>query len=594
MVDIGYRGSNVTSQQAQSVPAVSWAMLRPQVTRKTGDLTIRQITLLFVAMAAMAAIPIILHPLPPVTDYINHLARMHVIASIGSDPDLAHFYEIDWQIIPNLMMDMVVPPLERIMSIFVAGQVYTITSFVLILSGTLALNRQLFGQWSILPLIAFPLLYNNVFLVGTMNYVFGIGLSLWALVVWVWLRERHPLLRLSVSTFFVQGLFFCHMYAVGIYGLVLLAFESSRLLAIYRRRSHAVQTHPPATSFRGFWPVLDFVATGLPFLPVVPLLMMSPTWGLRASYSWELAGKIEGLLYVVEVYSHFSAFLFTGILAFAAGWGLRDRAFKFHSFGWFLLALGAVTYMALPRVLFETFMADQRLPISLAFVAIACAHLHMHMQRARHGFVTVLVLLLAIRVFEVQYAWSGTAATAASFRDSVQQIERGSKVLVGYADPDAGDDVKDMGLVHAACLAIIERSALVTTAFTVVGKQIMHAREPFRDRVDIHDGTPPSINQLLQVASLSEPEGTSYWRRWTSEYDYLYVLFTDPDYRNPDAARLTPVFKGARFVLYRIKSLPAADEIAQVPEAESATGSVGRSRKSFKRLVDSSVPLPPE
>ena len=40
----------------------------------------------------------------------------------------------------------------------------------------------------------------------------------------------------------------------------------------------------------------------------------------------------------------------------------------------------------------------------------------------------------------------------------------------------AGDDVADLGLVHAACLAMIERSALVTTAFTVVGKQILHVR----------------------------------------------------------------------------------------------------------------------
>src|SRR5262245_31114409 len=51
------------------------------------------------------------------------------------------------------------------------------------------------GHWSVLPLIAFPLLYNDVFLVGTMNYLFGIGLSLWALATWVALRERAMILR---------------------------------------------------------------------------------------------------------------------------------------------------------------------------------------------------------------------------------------------------------------------------------------------------------------------------------------------------------------------------------------------------------------
>ena len=184
-------------------------------------------------LAAITAIPILLYPLPPLSDYINHLSRMHVIASVDCDPDLARFYQVDWQIIPNLMMDMVVPLLERLMNVYLAGQLYTIASFVLILSGTLALNRQLYGHWSVLPLIAFPLLYNNVFLVGTMNYVFGIGLALWALTAWVAMRERGLVLRLGLSSVFVLALFFCHLFAVGVYGLGLLAFELHRLWSRY-------------------------------------------------------------------------------------------------------------------------------------------------------------------------------------------------------------------------------------------------------------------------------------------------------------------------------------------------------------------------
>src|SRR5205085_7967537 len=135
--------------------------------------------------------------------YINHLARMHVIATVGSDRDLALFYQVQWQVIPNLMMDLIVPILQRVMNVYLAGQVYTIMSFVLILSGTLALNRQLYRHWSVLPLIAFPLLYNNVFLVGTMNYLFGIGLAQRDPA-----RKRALVLRLAVSTLFVLALFF--------------------------------------------------------------------------------------------------------------------------------------------------------------------------------------------------------------------------------------------------------------------------------------------------------------------------------------------------------------------------------------------------
>src|SRR5205823_1550066 len=289
-------GLRAAKRSSPSAPAAAQARIlsdseptsQPAVRFRAG-----QIAILFIALAAIASIPILLYPWPPLSDYINHLARMHVIATIGSDPNLALFYQIEWQVIPNLMMDLIVPILQRVMNVYLAGQVYTIMSFVLILSGTLALNRQLYRHWSVLPLIAFPLLYNNVFLVGTMNYLFGIGLALWALASWVALRERALVLRLAVSTLFVLALFFCHLFAVGVYGLGLLAFELHRLLALRRREPlplhRSMQRRVPA------W--VDFVASGLPFLPVIPLLLMSPTWTLRWGLPWEFHGQPQGLLF---------------------------------------------------------------------------------------------------------------------------------------------------------------------------------------------------------------------------------------------------------------------------------------------------------
>jgi hypothetical protein len=512
---------------------------------------------LFILLLAITSIPIVLHPWPPMSDYINHLARMQVIATINSDPDLARFYEIDWQVIPNLMMDLIVPSLMRVVNVYLAGQIYTISSFVLILSGTLALHRQLFGRWSVLPLIAFPLLYNNVFLVGTMNYVFGIGLALWALTSWIWLRERNPVLRLAVSALFILGLFFCHLFAVGVYGVGLLAFELHRLWTQAARLRHAATGRRSGAAAAKL--LLDFVATGLPFLPILPLLMMSPTWGLRQTFTWELPGKLEGLVYIIEVYSHGAAFFFTAAVAFAIGWATRHRAISFHAVGVGLLAIGVLVYMALPRVIFETYMADQRLPISLAFMLIACTDLDLRDKIVRRGFTAVLVIMLVIRVGEVESMWRSLSGGIDSFRQSVQLIDRGAKVLVAYGDPDGGDDVHDLGLVHADCFAIIERSALVTTAFTVVGKQIMHARPEYRARVDTVDGTPPMINELVRLARNEEARSDNYWRRWTADYDYLYVLFVDGNYENPDPEHLTTLFTGDRFVLYRIDQSQIAD-----------------------------------
>jgi hypothetical protein len=279
---------------------------------------------------------------------------------------------------------------------------------------------------------------------------------------------------------------------------------------------------------------------------------VSPTWGLRGTIAWQLAGKLDGLLFAIEVYSRFATCFLSAIVAIAIVWGIWWRVLQFHLFGWLLLAVGGVIYLALPRVMFDTQMADQRLPISLAFMIVACAHLNLRHDVVRRGFASVLVVLLAVRVFEVQSVWGELSPIRTSFRQSVRHIDRGGKVLVAYADQGNGDDVRGLGLMHAACLAIIERSALVSTAFTVVGKQIMHVRGDYRAQVDTEDGTPPSMTQLLQAVEQADGVQLGYWARWTVDFDYLYVLFTESVYENPDPARLTPIYTGNRFVLYQI------------------------------------------
>jgi hypothetical protein len=217
------------------------------------------------------------------------------------------------------------------------------------------------------------------------------------------------------------------------------------------------------------------------------------------------------------------------------------------------LVIASIAYLALPRVMFDTYMVDLRLPISIAFILIACTDLDFRRVAVQRIFAVGVVLFLAVRVGEVEYNWSQLSAATASFRQSVQLLNRGARVVVAYADPNGGDYLRDYGLMHADCIAVIDRSALVTTEFTVVGKQILHARPAYRSRVDTEDGSPPMIGTLVRVADRQDTNAGDYWRRWTSDYDYLYVLFNAPDFENPDPTHLTEMFAGDRFILYRIE-----------------------------------------
>ena len=508
---------------------------------RTTGLSPANIAVLFAALILLISIPIWTHPLPPLSDYINHLARMHVIATLPKNPQLAGFYEIDWQVIPNLTMDLIVPLLARFMNIYLAGQVFMVLMFALIISGTLALNRALIGRWSAMPLLAFPLLYNYVFLVGLMNYIFGIGVALWALAGWIAVRERAWPLRLTLSTACAVVLFFCHLSSLGIYGIGVLSYEFLRL---WERRQQP-------------WPgrIVDFVVSGLPFLIAAPLLYASPTMALISRTYWDQRGKIDGLMYVIADYSDIVAFAIVTAMVASIVWAVRHRVLRFHPLAVALILIGAIVYLALPRVMFDTYMTDQRVPIGVAFMLFACGDLELRRRLVRRAFLVALIVLIAGRLIEIDLNWSQLSDSTGQFRSSVRRIAPGSKVFVAYADRASGEDVRDLGLVHAASIATIERSALVTTAFTVAGKQVLHVRPEYRDFVDLQDGTPPSTAQLI-VAAEHPQEGTpTFWKNWT-QFDYLYVLFTEDEAANPDPARLRLVADGDRFQLYRILKPP--------------------------------------
>jgi hypothetical protein len=224
---------------------------------------------------------------------------------------------------------------------------------------------------------------------------------------------------------------------------------------------------------------------------------------------------------------------------------------KVHPLAYALLAVGGAIYLVLPNVIFDTYMADQRIPLGIAFMLLACGELDLRRRLVRRAFVTLLLVMVGGRLLEIDLNWSQLADTTSQFRASVRRIVPGSKVFVAYANGASGDSVRDLGLVHAACIAMIQRSALVTTAFTVVGKQIMHVRPRYRDFVDVHDGTPPSTAQLILAASHPSANTPAFWRNWT-KFDYVYILFTKDEAPNPDPSRLKLVMDGDRFQLYRV------------------------------------------
>ena len=66
---------------------------------------------IFAVLAMIALVPIMTVIVPPLGDFPNHLARMYILHDGGQSRYLAEYYRIEWSILPNLAMDVIVPSL---------------------------------------------------------------------------------------------------------------------------------------------------------------------------------------------------------------------------------------------------------------------------------------------------------------------------------------------------------------------------------------------------------------------------------------------------------------------------------------------------
>ena len=84
------------SASSKSSAPKAKAGAKPAAPRRVSGFSGVQVLVLFLVCTLLISIPVWTHPLPPISDYINHLARMHVIANLDSKPLLAQFYEVNW------------------------------------------------------------------------------------------------------------------------------------------------------------------------------------------------------------------------------------------------------------------------------------------------------------------------------------------------------------------------------------------------------------------------------------------------------------------------------------------------------------------
>jgi hypothetical protein len=490
-----------------------------------GELIHQRSLILVGLLFAASVVPVLSVETPAMIDYVNHLARMHLLVDAAAGrPNPA--YEIDWRLYPNLAVDLIVPAAARFVSVETAARLFLLASQTLVVSGAIALELKVRGRHHLSGFAALIALYSLPFLWGLVNWEFGCGVALWATVFWIHFRGGPWLFSVGLHTCFFIVLFFAHLFALGIYGLTIGCYEASQIRG-YRQaaRTFVAMAFPAVAAY-----LFLVWSGGAPEQPVLtwwfglklmwPLLVMNC---YNISLSIALGVSIAGLL----VFLGYNRIL-----------GLTRPA-VFIGFGFL------VVYLLMPARLFGGAYADVRLIPAIMLILPAFLTVHWPSAAVRSVAALMAVSIILINAANVASIWSAYRSDYAEIIASFRLLRANSTILVARSDVEVGRINAPM--FYAPTLAVHYATAFVPSLYTLSGQQPVRksASKSAFEIEDALDYLPTTISQL-NSASETVP---SHVRAWRTNYDYLYIVGDQPA-SIPD--HLTSMMRSRRFTLYAI------------------------------------------
>lgn len=489
----------------------------------------------FVCLLVLALGPVLLVDIPAMVDYPNHLARMSVLSRDGgaaANP----FYEVVWALYPNLAMDLLVPPLARVVGVEAATRGFYLASQILVVGGSIAIEFAVKRRFHIAGLVAILFLYSIPFAWGFVNFQFGLGLALCSVAGWIALKDRHAALRFAFHAAVVMVLFVSHLFALGIYGVTIGICELWRV-----RSGEATRRSLPPTAAALAAPVAVLLGA---------MTALGGSVG-GAGNVWGAQHKLEWLFLALNGYSVALSAFSTGILAFLAYVLARRGALRLEGAGAWLAPGFALLFLAMPLRLFDTAFVDVRIVVAAVLILPAFVSVRIPEPAWRTGAASCVAGLVVVNLGYVAVVQMFYRAEYAAVVASFGQVESGSRLLVGHSGEaeDPPRDRFDYPMHHAPVLAVHYADAFVPTLFTYPGKQPVLARPAYR-HLDVPQGGPAPL-EVLRAAVDGGAGVPSYVANWPVDFDYLYLVGKPAV--NPMPDRLDELAGGSRFSLYRIR-----------------------------------------
>jgi hypothetical protein len=418
---------------------------------------------IFLALFAITQIPLYWVEYPDIQDFLNHLARLHILLQLSESDALQQYYTFrHLKVGTNLAMEVIVPLLAKAMSLILALKIFSSLAMFLTVSGAAALGRAINGRSSYLLLGVLFFTLNEMLQMGLLNYLFGLGLAFWLLTAWIYARNHFSLG--SWIAFSLGGIlvYLCHLSAFGVYAVCVLGYELARqsskgplmckssvigLLLPLTQFVPTVMLHMLASVSAGIDtpPPIEYSWLELPFLWVIYKLLLLGIAPLISVSGYIVGQIIFGFLLIFTVYV-----------------GYREGLLKLSATVKWMAGLLLLCIFLLPDAGFGSRLVDARLIPALGLILWSGLQLDEDCAlnpKLLLGLIVVIVVLISV---ETGRQWTMRDVEYKSVRVALQQIPEGSKVATIMLDePKTLDNISS----HSGAFSVIDRSALLSNMF---------------------------------------------------------------------------------------------------------------------------------
>lgn len=475
------------------------------------------------AAGLIAAIPLFLVTYPPLQDLPNHLARIAVLSAPSGDP-LLDYYAMNWAVLPNLATDLILLALGKLMPLALASKLLLVTCGALWLGGPLVLHWAVYRRLSLVPLVASAFLLNRILQMGFLNYLFGTALLVWCFAAWILLTPRTFGVRALEGAAMALVLFFCHLYAVGVFAVAVVLWE-------------VLPSGVPGD--RRFLSRLGLPAIVL--LPPLVALLVGPHVPASQLYLYPDYGSVLGFLTTkLDLILRFASpdgvvgGLAVIVLAVVIIGAARVRGALDRRVGTIIVVL-LLLFLALPSRLLSGSHADWRIVGPLVLFASAWPVLKFsRWQTAVYS--ALLLAFLGAQTTDEYRRWRAAEANYLSVRSLEVLIPPGSRLAyltVGFGNGKRGEDAS---FLHYGSYGTIENDLVVPSLFAFPTQQPILVRREFK-------GKYPQLERAR-----ADGIGSVAWTEIRA-FDYAILALKQPLKRRTD---LTEIAAAGAFHLYKV------------------------------------------